>query len=109
MSHEQDRLGSGPPSSIPRDQAVVPRRQLENPGIRFGQPGSQEAAGHGLGGLVGVAGGIAGVDLDQLLQNLALEGTVVLLSKDGRYRENSENEGESKTHGLDREDVLGAG
>jgi hypothetical protein len=43
--------------------------------VAVGDPGGGETAGHGLGRLRRVAGGVAGVDLDQLLEDLALERT----------------------------------
>ena len=56
-----------------------------------GESGGAEAGGHGFGGASVVAGGIGGIDLDELLEDLAGE---LLVGRLGAEGENSEKGGE---------------
>src|ERR1039457_729223 len=63
----------------------------EDVDIAFGEAGGAEAGGHGFGGVGVVAGGIGGIDLDELLEDLAGE---LLVGRLGAEGDDGENGGE---------------
>ncbi len=96
VRHHQDRLEPRRPSAVPGDQALVPGLVAQDVDVAVGDPGRREPAGHGFRGLGRVAGGVAGIDLHELLQDAALEGARIRGLAVQRRRERCEKQGEAQ-------------
>ena len=85
---------------IARDQIGDPGRGLDQPHVFRRKPRAGEPLRHGLGRDVGVPGRVAGVDLDQLLEDFTLECPRLLLGGDDRRAgEKGKHRPENQAHG----------
>jgi hypothetical protein len=100
VGHQENRLpDSAPP--VPGDQIGDPRRGLDQLEVIAGKACLGQPIGHRLGGKIGVPGGVAGVNLDQLLQDVSFERSLIGGLRQERERGAEERGGEAKsnTHG----------
>ena len=96
-------FGAAALAPIARDQIGDPGRGLDQPHVFCRKPRAGEPLRHGLGRDVGVPGRVAGVDLDQLLQDLTLERPRLLLGgEDRRGGEKGEHRPGDQAHGRSR-------
>ena len=75
---------------------------VEDVDLALGEAGGAEAVGHGFGGAGVVAGGIGGIDFDELLEDLAGEGVVGRLGAEGENGENGSEEAHTEIMPLGR-------
>ena len=84
VGHEENGLGAAALAPIARDQIGDPGLGLDQPHVVRRKPRARQPLRHGLGREIGVPGGVAGVDLDQLLQDFTLERPGLLLGGENR-------------------------
>ena len=91
MSEEEDGAGDAGGAEADYEVALA-RDRGEYVDLALGEAGGAEAVGHGFGGASVVAGGIGGIDFDELLKDLAREGVVGRLGAEGENGENGSEE-----------------
>ena len=90
MRDEQDGLRSANPPAITRDQTLILRLVAHHLHIALRKTGGDQPLRHRLRRLARVTRGVAGVDLDQLPENVALEfshGVALRQERDGREKD----------------------